>query len=66
MKLIHTLIHTLICGHVFAAEKKPLQVLQGWNDLVDGSTYPQRDKPGGYDAYATAMAHFTKTLNHFR
>ena len=30
MKLIHTLIAlTLICGHVFAAEKKPLQVLQG-------------------------------------
>lgn len=23
---------------------------QGWNDLVDSSTYPDRDKPGGYDA----------------
>ena len=36
--------------------------LQGWNDLVDGSTYPQRDKPGGYDAYATAMAHFIRDV----
>ncbi|MFN0074957.1 MAG: sialate O-acetylesterase [Prosthecobacter sp.] len=31
---------------------------QGWNDLVDSGTYPNRDKPGGYDAYSTAMAHF--------
>ncbi len=32
--------------------------LQGWNDLVDGGTYPQRDKAGGYEAYSNAMAHF--------
>jgi alpha-galactosidase len=31
---------------------------QGWNDMVDSGTYPNRDKPGGYDAYSTAMAHF--------
>jgi len=31
---------------------------QGWNDLVDSGTYPNRDKPGGYDAYSTAMAAF--------
>ncbi len=35
---------------------------QGWNDLVDGSTYPTRDKPGGYDAYSTAMAHFIRDV----
>jgi hypothetical protein len=35
---------------------------QGWNDLVDGSTYPNRDKPGGYDAYSSAMAHFIRDV----
>ena len=35
---------------------------QGWNDLVDGSTYPNREKPGGYDAYSTAMAHFIRDV----
>jgi alpha-galactosidase len=35
---------------------------QGWNDLVDSGTYPNRDKPGGYDAYATAMAHFIRDV----
>jgi len=35
---------------------------QVWNDLVDGSTYPQRDKPGGYDAYSSAMAHFIRDV----
>ena len=27
---------------------------QGWNDMVDRSTYPARDQPGGYDAYSSA------------
>ena len=36
--------------------------LQGWNDLVDSGTYPNRDKPGGYDAYSTAMAHFIRDV----
>ena len=36
--------------------------LQGWNDLVDGGAYPQRDKPGGYDAYSTSMAHFIRDV----
>ena len=31
---------------------------QGWNDMVDSGTYPNRDKPGGYDAYSSVMAHF--------
>lgn len=35
---------------------------QGWNDMVDGGTYPERDKPGGYDAYSTAMAHFIRDV----
>ncbi|PAW85849.1 MAG: hypothetical protein B9S33_09135 [Pedosphaera sp. Tous-C6FEB] len=35
---------------------------QGWNDMVDTGTYPKRDQPGGYDAYATAMAHFIRDV----
>lgn len=35
---------------------------QGWNDMVDGGTYPNRDKPGGYDAYSKAMAHFIRDV----
>ncbi len=35
---------------------------QGWNDLVDGDTYPHRDKPGGYDAYSTVLTHFIRDV----
>lgn len=35
---------------------------QGWNDMVDGGTYPNRDKPGGYNAYSEAMAHFIRDV----
>lgn len=35
---------------------------QGWNDMVDQGTYPSRDKPGGYDAYSIAMAHFIRDV----
>jgi alpha-galactosidase len=35
---------------------------QGWNDMVDSSTYLNRDKPGGYDAYSTVMAHFIRDV----
>ena len=35
---------------------------QGWNDMVDSSTYPNRDMPGGYDAYSNAMAHFIRDV----
>ena len=35
---------------------------QGWNDLVDSGTYPNRDKPGGYDAYSSAMTHFIRDV----
>jgi hypothetical protein len=35
---------------------------QGWNDMVDGGTYPNRDQPGGYDAYSEVMAHFIRDV----
>ena len=35
---------------------------QGWNDMVDPGTYPNRDKAGGYDAYSVAMAHFIRDV----
>jgi hypothetical protein len=35
---------------------------QGWNDMVDGSTYPHRDQPGGYDAYSDCMACFIRDV----
>jgi len=35
---------------------------QGWNDMVDGGTYPQRGKPGGYDAYSSVLAHFIRDV----
>jgi alpha-galactosidase len=35
---------------------------QGWNDMVDGGTYPQRDKPGGYDAYGKVLAQFIRDV----
>lgn len=38
--------------------------LQGWNDLVDGSTSPNRDQPGGYDAYHSAMTHFIRDVRN--
>lgn len=35
---------------------------QGWNDMVDQGTYPNRDQPGGYDAYSEVMAHFIRDV----
>lgn len=35
---------------------------QGWNDMVDGSTYPQRDQPGGYAAYGEVLSHFIRDV----
>ena len=35
---------------------------QGWNDMVDQGTYPNRGEPGGYDAYSDAMAHFIRDV----
>lgn len=36
--------------------------LQGWNDMVDSSAYPNRDKPGGYDLYSTLLAQFIRDV----
>ncbi|MGI9516088.1 MAG: sialate O-acetylesterase, partial [Pirellulaceae bacterium] len=35
---------------------------QGWNDMVDGGTYPQRGEPGGYDAYAQVLGHLIRDI----
>ncbi len=35
---------------------------QGWNDMVDGSTYPNRGQPGGYDQYSEVLAHFIRDV----
>jgi len=31
---------------------------QGWNDLVASGTYPNRDKPRGYEQYSWLLKHF--------
>lgn len=36
--------------------------LQGWNDMVDSSTYHNRDRPGGYDQYSAVLAHFIRDV----
>lgn len=36
--------------------------LQGWNDLVDSDTYPQRNRPGGYDAYSDLLSHLIRDV----
>lgn len=35
---------------------------QGWNDMVDSGTYPNRGKAGGYDAYSEVLAHFIRDV----
>jgi hypothetical protein len=35
---------------------------QGWNDMVDGGTYPNRDKPRGYEQYSWLLTHFIKDV----
>ena len=35
---------------------------QGWNDMVDGGVYPERDKLGGYDLYSKLLAHFIRDV----
>jgi alpha-galactosidase len=34
--------------------------LQGWNDMVDGHTYPDRGKPGRYDLYSERLSQFIR------
>ncbi len=35
---------------------------QGWNDMVDGGSYPDRGQPGGYDKYSEVLAHFIRDV----
>lgn len=35
---------------------------QGWNDMVDGSTYPRRGQPGSYDQYSELLAQFIRDV----
>ena len=35
---------------------------QGWNDMVDSGTYPQRGQPGGYNQYTKCMKHFIRDV----
>ena len=35
---------------------------QGWNDMVAGDVYPDRGKPGSYDAYSEVLAHFIRDV----
>ena len=35
---------------------------QGWNDMVDGSTYPTRGQPGSYDTYSKNLAYFIRDV----
>jgi len=35
---------------------------QGWNDMVDGGTYPNRSQPGGYALYSELLAHFIRDV----
>jgi alpha-galactosidase len=35
---------------------------QGWNDMVDQGTYPNRAEPGGYALYGDLLAHFIRDV----
>jgi len=35
---------------------------QGFNDLVDGGVYPNRDRAGGYDLYADLLGHLIRDV----
>ncbi|MEZ6097311.1 MAG: sialate O-acetylesterase [Pirellulaceae bacterium] len=35
---------------------------QGWNDMVDSTTYANRDQPGGYHEYSDLLAHFIRDV----
>jgi alpha-galactosidase len=38
--------------------------LQGFNDLVDGQTYPGPDQPGKYALYSDLLAHFIRDVRN--
>jgi alpha-galactosidase len=35
---------------------------QGWNDMIDDSTYHNQNQPGGYDLYGQLMAQFIRDV----
>ena len=35
---------------------------QGWNDMVDRGTYPNRAQPGGYAQYSEVLIHFIRDV----
>lgn len=35
---------------------------QGWNDMVDPDTYPDRERPGGYAEYTKLLGHLIRDL----
>jgi alpha-galactosidase len=35
---------------------------QGWNDMVDSGTYPNRDETGGYDQYSELLVQFIRDV----
>lgn len=35
---------------------------QGWNDMVDRGTYPNRSEPGGYGQYSEVLGHFIRDV----
>jgi hypothetical protein len=35
---------------------------QGWNDLVDGGAYPNRNQRGGYDRYTEYLEHLIRDV----
>ncbi|WP_253159086.1 sialate O-acetylesterase [Stieleria tagensis] len=35
---------------------------QGWNDMVDRGTYPDRDQPGGFDQYSELLTQFIRDV----
>ena len=35
---------------------------QGWNDMIDDSTYHNQNEPGGYDLYGQLMAQFIRDV----
>lgn len=36
--------------------------LQGWNDMVDGHTYPNHGRPDRFDLYSELLAHFIRDV----
>jgi hypothetical protein len=35
---------------------------QGWNDMIDSGTYPNRDKPGGYDQHTWLLENLIRDV----